>query len=110
VTTRRPRLPSTCSEDGCPKRAVKRGRCADHQRDAGRGAGWQGQRDRRAQARFRAAVVELFGGQCAAVINGVRCPETQDLQAHHLVPGNDDPSTGALLCRAHHRALDTYAR
>ena len=70
-------------------------------------ASWSKWRNRSEQARFRKLAIELFGGQCAAVIDGVRCHrrvETHDLQAHH---GEHGP---VLLCRSHHRAVDPHAR
>jgi hypothetical protein len=32
------------------------------------------------------------------------------LQAHHTRPGNNDPTTGVMLCREHHRMVDKHAR
>jgi predicted restriction endonuclease len=85
----------------CPKCAPPERNPAGH---------WSLNRNRLAQARFRRAVLARFEGQCAAVVDGERCPVTTDLQAHHTKPGNDDPGTGVALCRIHHRMLDSFAR
>lgn len=85
--------------------------CPQHKRDPQ--AHWSKGRDRGAQKRFRAAVVELFGGQCGAMDGSTRCPVTladESMQAHHKQPGNDDPRTGVLLCRLHHKQVDSHAR
>lgn len=72
--------------------------------------GWNGRRNRAMQARFRKQVFANAGGRCQFVQDRVRCSATHELQAHHTQPGNDDPATGVLLCRHHHRAVDPYAR
>lgn len=86
----------------------KQSRCPDH----GGAGGWADNRDRSAQAKFRREVIKLVGVmQCQALLpNGARCPATRELQAHHTRPGDNDPATGLLLCRPHHRALDKWAR
>lgn len=73
---------------------------------------WNGQRDRGAQARFRKHVLRNAGYRCQYVsqVNGTRCPAVDELQAHHLETGNDDPLYGMALCRNHHRAVDRSAR
>lgn len=72
---------------------------------------WNGARDRGAQARFRAAVGARAGWQCEHVDgDGVRCQVIRPLEAHHTQPGNDDPATGEMRCRAHHKLVDTHAR
>jgi hypothetical protein len=80
---------------------------------------WTARRDRATQARFRTAVLARAGGRCQYVepldhgldpVFHLRCSATTDLQAHHSVPGDDDPATGIALCRTHHRAVDPYAR
>lgn len=83
-------------------------RCPLHRRD--QNAHWSKDRDRTAQAKFRKALIGMYGMRCAAVVDGVRCPVTTGLQAHHTQPGVDDPATGALLCNEHHRAVDPHAR
>lgn len=95
---------SVCSEPGCPNLQP----CSTH---SGTGnTSWGNRRDRGTQARFRRAVLTAAGGQCQAVENGRRCPQTTDLHAHHTESGNDDPATGVALCRPHHRAIDRHAR
>lgn len=81
-------------------------RCPTH---TGNG-GWQGNRDVGTQYHFRKAVLAKDGNRCAYSINGFRCPNTTNLQAHHTEPGNNDPATGLTLCRAHHRLVDKKAR
>lgn len=71
---------------------------------------WNGRRDRGTQAVFRRHVLAAAGGRCQGIeLDGTRCVETEG-QAHHLEPGNDDPATGAFLCRRHHRLVDEHAR
>ncbi len=82
-----------------------------HRKQGATGTSWNGKRDRTAQARFRKQILALSGEQCTALVNGGRrCPATTQLQAHHREPGNDDPTTGALLCPVHHRQADRWAR
>lgn len=90
--------------------------CPAHARNAsltrstpGRGSGTQ-------IAKFRAAVLRLAGGQCEAVIDGVRCGirDPRLLEAHHLrglrAGGTNDPATnGVALCRRHHREVEHAA-
>lgn len=38
------------------------------------------------------------------------CGRVGKLDAHHTVPGNDDPATGVLLCVRCHMAVDSHAR
>jgi predicted restriction endonuclease len=71
---------------------------------------WSPNRDRYAQDKFRRAVMEAAGHRCQYVDNARRCRITDPLQAHHLEPGNDDPSTGVALCIKHHRQVDSHAR
>lgn len=54
----------------------------------------------------------IAGNRCEYVDprTGTRCVETTNLQAHHTETGNDDPHTGLVLCRPHHRLLDPHAR
>lgn len=82
--------------------------CPLHRRPVN--AHWSKDRDRAAQARFRRALIRLYGMRCAALVDGVRCPVTTGLQAHHTQPDNDDPRTGVLLCGPHHAAVDSKAR
>lgn len=103
-------MTTVCLEPGCPQFAINRGRCIDHQLAGAGNTSWGNRRDRATQARFRRQVGKLYGWRCGAIENGVHCSETQDLQAHHTQPGNDDPETGVLLCRRHHRAVDVHAR
>lgn len=60
--------------------------------------------------RFRTAVLEAAGYQCEAIIDGLRCEETRDLQAHHLVGlregGSNDPDNGVALSGPHHRLVE----
>lgn len=63
------------------------------------------------QANFRAQLIDRAGNRCEAWERDTgRCSATTDLQAHHTEPGNDDPWTGLLLCRAHHKLIDMHAR
>ena len=72
---------------------------------------WSANRDRAAQARFRQALIDRANNQCEWVTtDGLRCPATTRLQAHHTQPGNDNPTTGMLLCTAHHKLVDRHAR
>lgn len=72
---------------------------------------WSTTRDRATQAGFRAALTKRAHDRCEWVTtDGIRCPTTTRLQAHHTQPGNDDPTTGLLLCTAHHKLVDPYAR
>lgn len=91
--------------------------CPKHRRTGN--TSWSGTRDRVAQARFRAAVLERDGNRCTYIEAGVRCAETRDLRACHIKPlrefgVNDprayDPSNGATLCARHDKATDSYAR
>lgn len=108
-----------CAEPGCPAVILHGTRCHAHRRPKARnGTSWNGQRDRVAQARFRRAVLALYDGRCAAIVDGIRCDVSDPaaLEAHHLQPGNDDPATGVLLCKApplgrgHHKEVDPHAR
>jgi predicted restriction endonuclease len=72
---------------------------------------WSANRDRATQARFRTAVLANAGHQCQYTDGHYgRCPATTTLQAHHTMPGNNDPATGVALCRTHHRVIDPKAR
>jgi predicted restriction endonuclease len=71
---------------------------------------WSSNRSRIAQAHFRAALVKRAGNRCEWVDSNGRCVKALGLQAHHTQPGNDDPTTGLLLCTIHHKALDPHAR
>lgn len=84
-----------------------RSRCQAHSTG---NTSWNGTRDRTAQRRFRQAVMQNAGHQCQATTNGQRCHGTTNLQAHHLQPGDHNPTTGVALCRYHHRLLDPHAR
>lgn len=65
-------------------------------------------RDRAAQARFRTAVLNQDGHQCA------NCGSTQDLRACHLTPlhmgGTYDLSNGLTRCSSCDIETDGYAR
>lgn len=53
--------------------------------------------------RFARAVKKRAAGSCE------RCGKTGvPLQAHHLIPGNDDPGYGRALCAECHEAVDPY--
>jgi predicted restriction endonuclease len=93
-----------------PPRCPKCQRERDLRRRAAGTTGWGKGRDRATQAKFRREVIALYGEQCGAIHNGTRCTATEDLQAHHTQPGNNDPATGVLLCRMHHRIVDKHAR
>jgi len=98
------------------RQLVRQGAEYERHRNAHRGnqsRGWSA-RNRSDQRRFRVAVLKRDGHQCTFVENGLRCPATRDLVAHHKVPlhrgGSFDPDGGVTLCRAHHRTVDRYAR
>ena len=88
-----------------------------HHRNLHRGnenRGWSA-RNRSDQKRFRTAVLKRDGHRCTFVLgNGLRCPGTDPLVAHHTVPihkgGSFDPAGGVTLCEQHHREVDSYAR
>jgi len=71
--------------------------------------GWSA-RNRSDQRKFRAAVLIRDGHQCTFVENGLRCPVTEPVVAHHTVPlhkgGSFDPAGGVTLCELHHREVD----
>lgn len=70
---------------------------------------WSPDRDEVGQHRFRRQIRKRAGDRCEAVEGGVRCAETEKLQAHHLRKGYE-PEDGVLLCPYHHRLVDPYAR
>jgi hypothetical protein len=81
-------------------------------RPTGHHTGWSPARDRAAQARFRALLIQRSGGQCEYIFPGLmalRCPIREGLQAHHDRAGYTADS-GRLLCRDHHKAEDRHAR
>jgi predicted restriction endonuclease len=84
--------------------------CPKHRRP--KSAHWSTNRNRSKQHAFRQAVLANAGHRCQYVEGTARCPVHGDtnLQAHHLEPGNDDPTKGLALCRAHHRTVDRHAR
>jgi predicted restriction endonuclease len=55
------------------------------------------------QARFRRLVLANAGHRCQMIEHGQRCTVTSPLEAHHTMPGNDDPARGVALCVEHHR-------
>lgn len=63
-----------------------------------------------AARRFRAAVLAKAGHRCEATIDGVRCEETEYLEAHHLRNvrdgGTNEAANGVALCRKHHRQVE----
>jgi predicted restriction endonuclease len=67
----------------------------------GRGSGWQA-------SAFRDAVLTAAGHRCQFINHyGVRCTNTQQLAAHHIIDlrdgGSNDPATnGRCLCSRHH--------
>jgi len=67
---------------------------------------------RSGQTAFAKAVLLAAGQRCEAAENGVRCTETRNLAAHHLVrlrvSRSMDPAGGVALCR-HHHALASAA-
>jgi hypothetical protein len=59
----------------------------------------------------RAAARRRAGERCQAVVDGVRCNERRDLEAHHLTPlraGGEpfDMDNVVVLCDDHHAALE----
>jgi hypothetical protein len=94
----------------------KNGRClpceAEHQRERNAARpSWSPNRNRSAQARFRREVLKAAGDRCQAMLpNGLRCPVTEPLYAHHRVKGSYDAAAGVALCNRHHRKVDPHAR
>jgi hypothetical protein len=72
----------------------------------GQHTGWSPDRDRAAQARFRALLMHRAKGVCEHP--GCTTP-TDRLQAHHDRAGYD-AAAGRLLCHHHHKAADPHAR
>ncbi len=70
--------------------------------------GWTPNRDRTAQARFRAAVLERDRYRC------IDCGSPENLRACHTVPlaegGGYHPDQGVTRCANCDRATDPYAR
>jgi hypothetical protein len=91
-----PRRSHVCSKPGCPQLTP----CPEHGRP--RNASWSEGRDRKAQGRFRAAVLQRAQGWCE------RCGAAATV-AHHVKPGYE-PEAGLALCDACHRRLDNNAR
>jgi predicted restriction endonuclease len=70
------------------------------------------------QGAFRARLIQAYGERCMAVgpldrelafsdlEPGRRCEATRGLQAHHGKDGMID----MLLCQAHHKEIDSFAR
>jgi hypothetical protein len=85
-----------CSVPGCPQLAP----CPTHARDT---TGGYSERDKRAQAFFRKAVMARSRGVCE------RCQRAPATVAHHVRPGYD-AECGLALCRPCHRAVDNKAR
>jgi hypothetical protein len=94
-------------------------RCPQHRRQGD--TSWSGNRDRQAQARFRAAVLARDEYRCTFQYDGAeRCAETKDLRAAHwprplsdFVDGDPEaynPQQGRTLCPTHDRLLDAKAR
>jgi hypothetical protein len=77
-------------------------------RDA-RPGGWSN-RDTAAHNRWARAVKERDGWRCTFIDGFVRCPVTEGLQAHHLVPGSWRPEDGTTFCGPHHQLVDPHAR
>ena len=69
---------------------------------------WSGNRDREAQRRFRATVLERDGHRCTA------CGATERLRACHVVPlaaaGSYETVNGITRCETCDRATDPHAR
>jgi 5-methylcytosine-specific restriction enzyme A len=67
---------------------------------------------------WRAMVVARAGGQCQALVNGVRCTKAAPhhrMYADHIVELRDggsltDPSNGQCLCKSHHEIKTAAAR
>lgn len=104
-----------CNECGASftPTAPNQRRCPRHQ---GNGTGYSHNRDRTAQAHFRAGLLERAGGRCEEIDEdtGRRCTETRDLRACHLVAladgGTYSLANGKLRCKRHDRATDSRAR
>ncbi len=100
----------TCGRSFEPSGPTVR-RCPAHQ---GAGTGWSHNRDRGAQATFRAVVLARDGHRCTTLEHGQRCAMTTDLRACHVVPlafgGSYDIANGVTRCPEHDRATDPKAR
>lgn len=70
--------------------------------------GWSN-RSANAQGRFSYAVRKRVR-DASGYLHCERCGRTGPLDAHHTQPGNDDPSTGVLLCSRCHCIVDKHAR
>ena len=67
-------------------------------------------RDYNAHSRWARRVKARDGHRCTAVLpDGSRCPATESLAAHHLVPGSRAIEDGITLCGPHHGMVDKYA-
>jgi 5-methylcytosine-specific restriction endonuclease McrA len=70
--------------------------------------------ERRNAKRIAQRVKARDGHQCMVIVNGVRCPETTRLEAHHVVAringGSDSEQNQATVCHAHHVLLGLPAR
>jgi len=68
--------------------------------------------------RWRAMVIDRAGGQCEALVDGVRCTKAKPLHrvyADHIVELRDggsltDPNNGQCLCKSHHELKTIAAR
>lgn len=78
----------------CPRRPPRRG---------------SDSRAREAQRRFREQALAAAGHQCQHVgPDGIRCGQTFELYAGHVIPYRDDANfeRAVLLCAKHHLAMD----
>lgn len=57
--------------------------------------------------KLRAEILKRDGYRCMAVVDGVRCPETEWLEVHHANGDGADnrPDNLFTVCRAHHGRL-----
>jgi hypothetical protein len=70
---------------------------------------WSPERPRAKQARWSKAIRRRAGDRCELIQGGIRCVETEGLQAHHMRPGWE-LEDGVLLCAVHHQLMDPKAR
>ena len=99
-------ITKACLDCGRPTESAKRSRCRECERKR-KGAERTGRLEGATWMKIRAKVLNQYGHQCAALIDGRRCEARTTLEVHHR---NSDPSDNrfsnlVLLCHFHHRQL-----
>jgi hypothetical protein len=96
------RLPTVCSDPGCPNVALRRGRCAAHARQVERE--WEATRDQRGVLRggrrvaWRKRALDAAGNRCQRCRRG---PPTAELEVHHLGALHDHDNVAVLCVDCH---------